>query len=229
MTNLSSSNEIFFSIDMEADGPVPFTNSMLSLAVVAFEGNGTEIAQWECNLKPLAGAVQDPRTMTEFWAKNQEAWNYCNTNTVESSVAMPHLVDWVDSVGQGKQKVAVCFPAGYDFTWLYTYLMKFGGVSPFSFSCIDMKTYASALIKLPYRECGKKRWPRRWFDPKLPHTHKAVDDAREQGLAFLKMRAENLKGPQAVEEVSKSFWAAGKGTLSSPFLEYSYLNPIGAK
>lgn len=206
MTSTLSSNEVFFSIDIETDGPVPLTNSILSLAVVAFDGSGAELDHWEANLFPLRGAVRDPVTMREFWDKNPEAWAYCNQAQDLAEEAMPKLLNWVNVTGAKKQKVAVCFPSGYDFTWVYTYLMTFCHESPFSFSCIDMKTYASALIKRPYRECGKKNWPKRWFDSKLKHTHKAIDDAREQGLTFLKMRAENLEGQAALARVSKNFW-----------------------
>jgi len=35
--------------------------------------------------------------------------------------------------------------------------------------------------------------PKRWFDADLPHTHVALDDAREQGAMFCNMLAENRK------------------------------------
>jgi hypothetical protein len=65
------------------------------------------------------------------------------------------------------------------------------GESPFSFSALDLKTYAMALLKVEYREAVKRNMPRRWFDPQ-PHTHVALDDAIEQGALFCNMLAENL-------------------------------------
>ena len=60
--------------------------------------------------------------------------------------------------------------------------------SPFSFSCIDVKTYASVILNLPYRKSGKRSFPKDWFDKKNKHTHVALDDAIEQGHIFMKMR-----------------------------------------
>lgn len=206
--NLLSTKETFFSIDIETDGPVPLKNSILSIAIVAFDGSGTEVDSWEVNLKSVEGGVRDSKTMTEFWDKNPEAWAYCNSDQEEVAPSMERMIKWVNQTGGDTKKVAVCFPSGFDFTWIYVYLMKFCEFSPFSFSSVDMKTYVSAVLKKPYRSCGKNNWPARWFDKRLLHTHKAVDDAREQGLSFLKMRAENLQGPASIDGVSKAFWAS---------------------
>ncbi len=208
--------EVFFSIDIETDGPIPIKNSMLSFACVAFSEEGSVLGSFERNLTPLPGAVQDERTMTEFWAKEPEAWNYCTTNTVDPARAMQDFVDWVKSI-PGDQRVAVCMPSGFDFTFMYVYMMYFVGESPFSFSCIDMKTYVSASRKQSYRHSGKRSWPSRWFDRDLPHTHKAIDDAIEQGLTFLKMRAENLYGREAVSRVRANFWNSRGGKPGTVF------------
>jgi len=73
--------------------------------------------------------------------------------------------------------------------WIYWYLIRFVGRSPFSFSALDMKTLAMALLKKPYRQSTKKNMPKTWFDD-LPHTHNALDDAIEQGALFCNMVAQ---------------------------------------
>ena len=50
-----------------------------------------------------------------------------------------------------------------------------------------------AVLRKPYRQCGKQSMPAGWFDP-VPHTHIALDDAIEQGLLFCNMLQENLRG-----------------------------------
>ena len=85
----------------------------------------------------------------------------------------------------------VAYPAGFDFLFVYWYLIRFTGASPFSFSALDVKTYAMALLRTEYRESVKRNMPQRWFDP-LPHTHRALDDAIEQGALFCNMLAENI-------------------------------------
>jgi hypothetical protein len=47
-------------------------------------------------------------------------------------------------------------------------------------------------MKKEYRESVKRNMPRQWFD-RLPHTHKALDDAIEQGALFCNMLQANLK------------------------------------
>jgi hypothetical protein len=46
-----------------------------------------------------------------------------------------------------------------------------------------------ALLGKPYRDSVKRNMPPRWFD-RLPHTHRALDDALEQGALFCNMLAE---------------------------------------
>ena len=69
--------------------------------------------------------------------------------------------------------------------------MYFTGGSPFSFSALDVKTYAMAVLKTPYRGTAKKIMPKQWFD-QLPHTHIALDDAIEQGALFCNLLKENM-------------------------------------
>lgn len=206
---LLEDDDIFFSVDIETDGPIPIVNSMLSLGCAAFKYDGTLLDIFEVNLEPLASAVQDPDTMN-FWEKNQEAWNHSTNNPVDPKEAMRSFSEWVITTSGGMPRVAVCFPAGFDFTFLYVYFKYLGLSSPFGFSCVDMKTYASAVLKNRYGRSGKRNWPNRWFDKSLPHTHKAVDDALEQGLTFLKMRAELLAGKEAVSLIDDSFWKDNK-------------------
>ena len=51
-------------------------------------------------------------------------------------------------------------------------------------------TYSMALMRKPYRMCGKRSMPPEWLDP-LPHTHVALDDAVEQGRLFCNMMKAN--------------------------------------
>ena len=103
---------------------------------------------------------------------------------------MRAYVDWIKGL-QGKP-VFVAYPAGFDFLFVYWYLMRFVGESPFSHSALDMKTYAMAVLKTEYRNSTKRNMPRGWFD-KHPHTHVALDDAIEQGALFCNMLRANLR------------------------------------
>ena len=104
---------------------------------------------------------------------------------------MSRYLAWVKSL-PGKP-VFVAYPAGFDFLFVYWYLMRFAGESPFSHSALDIKTYAMAMLKTGYRDSTKRNMPKRWFDD-MPHTHVALDDAIEQGALFCNMLRENEGG-----------------------------------
>ena len=70
--------------------------------------------------------------------------------------------------------------------FVYWYLIKFTGRSPFSHSALDIKTMAMMLLGSDYRGATKRNMPSDWFDP-LPHSHVALDDAIEQGALFCNM------------------------------------------
>ncbi len=183
--------EIYVSTDVEADGPIPGPNSMLSFGSAAYTAQKELLGTFSANLETLSGAVADPKTM-QWWEQQPDAWAACRRDLETPVVAMPRYVAWLKSL-PGKP-VFVGYPAGFDFLFVYWYLIRFAGESPFSFSALDIKTYAMAILKMDYRKSTKSAMPKRWFD-QHPHTHIALDDAIEQGALFCNMLAENLREP----------------------------------
>lgn len=175
--------EIYVSTDVETDGPIPGPHSMLSFGSAAYLEDKTLIGTFEANLELLEGAQGHSQTM-EWWQSQPEAWQACRENLQAPAVAMKNYVSWIKAL-PGKA-VFVGYPVAFDFMFVYHYLIRFAGESPFSHSALDMKTLAMAILKCPYRDATKRRMPRRWFDD-LPHTHKALDDAIEQGALFCNM------------------------------------------
>ena len=77
----------------------------------------------------------------------------------------------------------VGYPVAYDFMFVYWYLIRFAGESPFSHSALDIKTAAMVALGCSYRDATKKNMPKSWFGEE-PHTHVALDDAIGQGVLF---------------------------------------------
>jgi hypothetical protein len=175
--------EVYVSTDVEADGPIPGPNSMLSFASAVYLANKTLVGTFTANLELLPGARADPQTMA-WWDRNPEAWQACRTDLQDPATAMRSYLTWLR--GLPGRAVFVGYPAAYDFMFVYWYLIRFAGESPFSHSALDIKTYAMALLGTGYRETTKRQMPRAWFDD-LPHTHVALDDAVEQGALFCNM------------------------------------------
>ena len=73
------SEEVYFSTDVETDGPIPGPHSMLSLGAAAFSIEWTTppkvtgVSTWTANLELLDGAKGDPETM-KWWGSQPEAW-----------------------------------------------------------------------------------------------------------------------------------------------------------
>jgi hypothetical protein len=186
--------EVYVSTDIEADGPIPGPNSMLSFASAAFFPDKTLVGTFAANLETLPGAAGDPVTMA-WWQQHAEAYAATRHDTEPPAQAMARYAAWLK--GLPGKPVFVGYPAAFDFLFVYWYLIRFTGESPFSHSALDIKTYAMALLKTGYRDAVKRTMPRRWFDAAQPHTHVALDDALEQGALFCNMLAENLRRPRA--------------------------------
>ena len=180
--------EIYVSTDVETDGPIPGPHSMLSFGSAAYVLPKNLLGTFSVNLETLPGASSHPSTM-KWWSRHPEAWAAARSDPEDPAVAMRRYVDWVK--GLPGTPVFVAYPAAFDFLFVYWYLIRFAGESPFSFSALDIKTYAMAILRSGYREAAKRNMPRRWFDP-LPHSHRALDDAIEQGALFCNIVTENV-------------------------------------
>lgn len=186
---MSQKSEIYVSVDVEADGPIPGRNSMLSFGSAAYTAEKTLLGTFTANLELLEEATPDPKTM-QWWQSQPDAWAACRKDLQAPADAMQTYVNWLNELPG--RPVFVGYPAAYDFMFVYWYLIRFAGESPFSHSALDIKTYAMAMLKKPYRDSTKKNMPRHWFD-NIPHTHQALDDALGQGALFCNMLAENQR------------------------------------
>jgi len=202
---MNTTNEYYISIDIEADGPCPGRNSMLQFAAVFYDRDGNELDSYVANIEEIEGGVQNPDTM-EWWAKQEKKfpgiWSRLMQNRKSPLVAMTEFEQKVNILSGklGQMPICVAYPAGYDFSWLYWYLLTYREDSCVGFSCLDMKTMAMTLLQMGYLKSTKNRFPNRWFDRSLPHTHDALDDAREQAYIFFQMKKDMEKCWSTINE-----------------------------
>ncbi len=180
--------EIYVSTDIETDGPIPGRHSILSIGSAAYAADKTLLATFSGNLETGSGLVADERT-AQWWATQPEAWAACRRNTESPDAVMRRYVAWLKALPG--RPVFVAYPAAFDFPFVLWYLERYAEENPFGYAVIDIKTYAMAVLRQPYRACGKQAMPADWFD-QAPHTHVALDDALEQGALFCNMLAANL-------------------------------------
>jgi len=182
-------NEVYVSTDVEVDGPIPGPHSMLSFGSAAYLADKTLLSTFTANLETLPGASAHPDT-SAWWALHPEAWQACRRDPRDPTDAMRDYVAWLEALPG--PTVFVGYPAAFDFLFVYWYLMRFVGRSPFSFSALDIKTMAMTLLKTDFRKISKRKLPARWKDD-LPHPHIALEDAIEQGALFCNMLAESRR------------------------------------
>jgi len=179
------SNKItYISIDIECTGPIPGPFSMISLGAVAYTAHGKLLDSLTFNIKELPNSARDPNTM-KFWSSYKAAWELCQVNQLDPQLAMNKFIAWLNKF---ENIVPICYPAGFDFTFIYWYIVNYCGVNknPLSFSCLDIKTYIAAILNVPYYSVSKAMLPKEWL-PERRHSHIALDDALEQGYIFFKM------------------------------------------
>jgi len=184
--------DLFISTDVETDGPIQGPYSMLSIGSVVVSEEGELLERFSANLDLLPDAQTDPRTMA-WWAGQPAAWAAHRTDTRPPDGVMNEYARWVEEVAEchRSKPVFVAWPTGFDFTFVYWYLIRFAGHSPFGHSALDMRSYAMGMLGRGYRQVRKNALPKVWRPPDHPHTHIALDDAIEQGLLFANMLKAN--------------------------------------
>jgi hypothetical protein len=182
--------EIYLSIDIEADGPIPGPYSMLSFGIAALSIDKVLLGTFERNLEPLPGAAQHPRVM-EWWRATPERWAAYERTRVDVRPVRESMLEceaWSKSLRAFGKPCAVGAPAAYDYgAWLYWYLCyAVGDIPDLGYSALDLKSFACGrLAGTRYRSLGKSTFPPEWFDEDMPHTHVALDDALEQGTIMV--------------------------------------------
>lgn len=181
--------DMFFSTDIETDGPLVGVHSMLSLGSVAFDHEGREISQFSMNLEALNDATQDPDTM-RWWSERPKAWEDARRDSRNVAEVMCAFELWVKGIAgpRNATPIFLAYPVGFDYTFVRWYLLKFAGNDPFQFDTVDIQSYAYALIGKHFEDSSMKKLPEKYkkdTSGKLPHI--AVQDAQIQGRIFMSL------------------------------------------
>jgi hypothetical protein len=88
----------------------------------------------------------------------------------------------------------VCYPTIYDGTIFASYWLRYNGkTGPFARgppATIDIRSYGSGVLGIPYSACNKNGALAKYCPhaEDCPHTHTGIDDAKEQMVLFLNVR-----------------------------------------
>ena len=125
-------NEIYVSVDIEADGPIPGDNSMLSIGSAAYDESGSLLSTFSANILPLQAAQQNPITM-EFWSKQPKAWAELQKDRQAPGKVMHQYHSWLQDISSDPDTtlVFVAYPAVFDFAYVHWYFIHLVGLVPF--------------------------------------------------------------------------------------------------
>jgi hypothetical protein len=192
---MKNKKEIYISVDIESDGPIPGPYSLNSLGAFAAgsrdqEGNieryslDDESKKFYAELKPISD-----KFIPEAAAVAGLDRDKLILEGEDPSVAMTRFATWLEQIKKDNNANGViftAFPLGFDWMFTYWYLIQYSEIgSPFGHSRhVDIKTEFASKSGELILHASKYNMPKS-LKPKLPHTHNALDDAVEQGVLFL--------------------------------------------
>ena len=188
--------EVYFSVDVEASGPIPGVYSLFSIgAVVVDRMDLTFYAE----LKPLnSNFVQKSLDVCGFSMMKQEKVGK------DPEEAMNAFNEWVKGTSAGARSVFVSFGT---FDWMFTkwYLERYGYGDLFGVNGIDIKSYAMGMLNTSWSGTTKTKLPKELMSG-AKHTHNALDDAKEQAVLFSNLLRRNADTNAALKHtLLKSF------------------------
>lgn len=185
---LSGKFDVYFSVDVETDGPIPGPFSMLSFAIAyagAYDGQTFykppgEVKTFYRELKPISERFEQ-----EALAVNGLDRTALSISGASPEIAMTDAAAWIREVSGSGSPVFVAYPLTFDWSFIYWYFVQFSRTgSPFGFSrAFDIKTAVAVSLKQTIVGSGRIHVPDE-LKSHMPHTHNALDDALEQAEVF---------------------------------------------
>lgn len=180
---------VYAHFDVEADGPSPAINNMVSFGILFTDETGKQLESLQMDLKPLPNHYPDQRTMDEFWSKNQEEWDRIKRNAMEPRIAMLALNMILQKFATAGAEVEwVANPAAYDWQWI-NYYWWHPSVRTQDFVDIGYSTVCQSTMRREYKRRHNltgdqmKDLIAQWTEG-LEMTHNPLDDARYQAAIF---------------------------------------------
>ena len=183
------SADVYLSIDVEADGPVPIVNSMTSIGLCVagtfdgarYERRDPAAETFYRELKPISAEwVPEALAVGGFTREHLEE------HGADPATAIPEAVAWIAQVTGAMRPVLVAYPLAFDAAYWHAYAVRFnGGADPFGHSRhLDMKTMYQAKARSLIGESTKRSMPAHLLESRFEHTHNALDDAMGQAELF---------------------------------------------
>ncbi|MBM4407965.1 MAG: 3'-5' exonuclease [Chloroflexi bacterium] len=175
-------DEVWISVDVETSGPTPSSGSLIAIGACRVddpeEGFSVEIRPqpdrpWSADAEAIHGLTRERLAATG----------------IEPDEALLALEAWLGlTCGEG-QPIFVAFNAPFDWMFVADYAWRYLGRNPFGHTALDIKALYLGRHLAEVRRWGDtgrlailERYP-----VDRPHTHNALDDAREQAAILVRL------------------------------------------
>ena len=123
---------------------------MLSIGSAAYTADKKILSTFSANLETLPEACAHPKTAA-WWATQPDAWAACRKDLESPVAAMTRYAAWLKSLP--RRIVFVAYPAGFDFVFVYWYLIRFAGEDVYKRQAF----YVASLCLPPQSAQGAQR------------------------------------------------------------------------
>jgi DNA polymerase III epsilon subunit-like protein len=154
----SASDIVYFSVDVEASGPVPGLYNLVSIgAVPVGRGGGSwkpEDERFYVELKPIGGAF-DKEAMAVHGIPRARL----EASGTPADRAMRELREFVEkrtARTAGSRAVFVGHNVGFDWSYISYYFTLFKIPNPFGYKSLDIKSLAMGRLRIAWLETSKE-------------------------------------------------------------------------
>lgn len=184
--------ENIVSIDIETWGPYPDPYEIAAVGAVSLL-TGDEFYIQCAPTKFNDPYAVDPLRYIDPESQAIHKLSPDDHSNVPQQFGAREFVEWVK--GLPKPRVAATF-SSFDWAFLYPWMHRYMKESPFSHSSLEMKSLYMGIYGTDWRSTVKKEIAQ--AQPHLmaglpPHTHNALDDAKEQGELLRRMLADSAR------------------------------------
>ena len=177
--------ELFIAVDIEATGPVPGKYSMYEIGAVS-----VDFPDYDFEAKiALLNDAHDPEAL-DATGVTMESLRCCGADPKKT---MENFERWILNAANfhGREPVLVAINAPFDWMFVAWYFHTFLGRNPFGYTALDLKAYFAGKESYAWRRANKRSMEVH-YGGKLPHTHRALDDARKVAELFRLMKHSKL-------------------------------------
>lgn len=168
----------FIIVDVEADGPIPGSFSMVSFGAVVVRENLKDTFYGK--VKPIS-EEWIPEALAVSGHSREEHMTF-----QEPAKVMAEFSDWLTSVSRDRP-IFISDNLAFDWQWINYYMHRFCRKNPFGFSGRRIGDLYAGMMKDARKGSEWKKFR------KTRHTHNPVDDAKGNAEALLKIRDLGLR------------------------------------